>query len=82
LMVDGAVVVSGVAGSARPGLSAALNLPGIGDAHGFSLSASVSVGSHQVCVVAVNDGAGSDTRLSYAGPAASDNCATVTNPGP
>lgn len=49
------------ADESRPDVGAAF--PGMGDAHGFSLSRAASPGSHRVCVSAVNVGAGQDTDL-------------------
>lgn len=81
LLVDGSVVAAATADRTRTGLAAAIGSTA-GDDHGFVLSANVSVGSHTVCVVAVNDAPGPDGSIRYAGPGAANNCARVTYPGP
>lgn len=77
LVVDGTVVATGTANGARPGLAAAV-LPGAGDSHGYALEAALTPGAHTVCVVGVNNAPGPDTTLSYGGPGAVANCATVS----
>jgi len=75
LVVDGVAVTAGVASTARPGLGKIY--PAAGDNHGYSLSAALTPGSHMVCVVAMNNAAGPSARLTYQGPAASENCVGV-----
>lgn len=81
LLVDGSIAATVTADSTRPGLAAAIGSTA-GDDHGFALSAQVSMGSHTICVVAVNDAPGPDGSIRYAGPGAANNCARVNYPGP
>ncbi|MBW8761706.1 MAG: hypothetical protein JF592_03860, partial [Microbacterium sp.] len=60
-----------VADKARPDVGAAY--PGLGSAHGFAQTIPVTAGQHQVCVYAINNGAGGHTSLG---------CRTVTVPAP
>lgn len=76
LMVDGSIAATGVASTTRPGLAAAV-LPAAGDDHGYTLSAALSLGTHTVCVVALDDAGGASTRLLYGGVGASGNCAII-----
>lgn len=75
LFVDGAAVITGTAAVARPGLGAIY--PAAGDAHGFTLSAALTTGTHIVCAVALNNAPGANTRLTYQAASASNNCAQV-----
>lgn len=58
LTVDGVAGAPVVSGNAYATLGA--SFPGFGDTHGFSATASVPAGTHTVCAVAINDGAGGD----------------------
>jgi hypothetical protein len=68
LVVDGAVVGTATADTARPDVGNAY--PGYGPNHGFDFIAPIPAGRHNVCVVAVNQGAGANAQLG---------CATLTN---
>ena len=59
--LDGALVVVGTAGQARPDVAAAYPL--YGEDHGYSLSAPISRGTHQICVYAINQGSGTDNPM-------------------
>jgi len=61
LIVDGVVVSSGPASTDYPGLAS--SSPGFGTNHGFSLTSSLSAGSHNVCVTAINDSIGGNRSL-------------------
>ncbi len=65
--IDGVVVKTAVAGLERPEMGS--TYPGIGTAHGYDIPVRVPAGTHQVCVVGVNVGAGSD---------ASTGCSRIT----
>jgi hypothetical protein len=67
--VDGVPTVGSAAGG-RPDLGG--SFPGLGTAHGFSVTAPASEGSHRVCVYGINTGAGSNALIS---------CRTVVVPG-
>lgn len=58
--VDG-VGAPGLANQSRPDVGAVF--PQAGNRHGFTVTRAVAPGAHQVCVYAVNVGAGSDTKL-------------------
>lgn len=61
VIVDGVTMSTITAGSARQDISA--SFPGYGAAHGFVAPLSMGVGTHTVCVQAVNVGSGSDSLL-------------------
>ena len=65
--VDGAVVKTAAAALPRPELATAY--PTVGTAHGYDIPVRIPAGTHRVCVVGVNLGAGSDT---------STGCASIT----
>ena len=65
--VDGTVVKTAVAALERPEMAS--RYPGVGTAHGYDIPLRVPAGTHQVCVVGVNVGAGSD---------ASTGCSRIT----
>jgi hypothetical protein len=54
--VDGRWTMASTADGSRPDVGAAY--PGWGDDHGFHVAVAVSAGHHQVCVYAINVGAG------------------------
>ncbi|MDQ1428678.1 MAG: hypothetical protein QOK39_2154 [Acidimicrobiaceae bacterium] len=56
VLVDGKIVASAPADGARPDIAAAF--PPYGPNHGFDVTAPISSGTHNVCVVALNSGAG------------------------
>jgi hypothetical protein len=61
------VLVDGVAGAATLAGNAYANLgtsyPGFGDNHGFAVTSQLTVGTHNVCVTALNDSVGSDRSI-------------------
>jgi hypothetical protein len=59
--VDGATSREVVADEPRPDVGAAV--PGHGDEHGFTATVGAGAGTHDVCVTALDVGAGSDTPL-------------------
>jgi len=67
LTIDGAVVASVLADREYPGLETVY--PAAGSRRGFEVTATTTAGTHQVCVVARNDGVGDDRGLG---------CKTVT----
>ena len=64
VLVDKVPVAKGVAGLDRPDIAA--NYPGIGTAHGYRIPVRLTPGTHSVCVVGVNVGAGADTSTGCA----------------
>ncbi|HEX3540204.1 MAG TPA: hypothetical protein VHT75_07125 [Acidimicrobiales bacterium] len=56
VVIDGVVRATAVANGARSDIAAAF--PPYGGGHGFDVVAPASAGSHSVCVVAINQGAG------------------------
>ncbi len=67
VLVDKVPVLTAKADRSRPEL--ATSFPGVGTAHGYDLPVQMSPGTHSVCVVGVNVGAGANT---------STGCANVT----
>jgi hypothetical protein len=61
LYVDGKLASTTSAALPRPDIAAAF--PAYGPDHGFSVSASVAAGSHQVCAYGINTGAGTSNTL-------------------
>ncbi len=59
--VDGGVAGTVAAGNAYPGLGT--SFPGYGDNHGFSATVTAPVGTHNVCVTALNDSYGGNWIL-------------------
>ena len=59
--VDGTLAVVGPANQTRPDVGIAYPL--YGPNHGFSISAPISRGRHEVCVYAINQGPGTENRL-------------------
>ena len=68
---DRVPVMTARADRERPDLAAAY--PGVGTAHGYDLSVQIPAGTHSVCVIGVNQGAGAST---------STGCANVTATAP
>ena len=66
VLVDRVAVTTAAAATARPEL--ATSYPGIGTAHGYRVPVQLSPGTHSVCVIGINTGAGVDT---------STGCATI-----
>jgi len=64
VLVDKVVVKKSLAGIDRPDLASPY--PGIGTAHGYRIPVRLSPGTHSVCVVGVNTGAGADTSTGCA----------------
>ncbi|MGN6324978.1 hypothetical protein, partial [Pseudolysinimonas sp.] len=81
LLIDGIVATTQTADIPKPGLAGALG-SSAGDNHAYAMTATLPTGTHQVCVMAVNDAPGPDGSLLYGGPGASGNCAVVNYPGP
>jgi hypothetical protein len=61
MVVDGRAVASATANGTRNDIAAAF--PGYGASHGYSVVADPGLGTHTVCVDAVNTGVGGDVRL-------------------
>lgn len=70
LLVDGVLTATATGNLPRPDVGAAL--PGVGDSHGYRLTATAAAGQREICVRAVDTPSGSAVTLG---------CRTVTVPG-